>query len=77
MIRCAMELLINSQTSSATLLKFGMDKWFHRTRYLECDYLFRLGLNLIHARKRSPSFWLVVVSKEACGAYDDNNGTNR
>ena len=29
-----------------------MEKWFHPTRYLVRDYLFMLGLKLIHVSKR-------------------------
>ena len=29
-----------------------MDKWFHLTLYNRCDYLFMLGLKLIHVSKR-------------------------
>ena len=29
----------------------GMDKWFHRTLFWECDYLSLLGLQIIHVGK--------------------------
>ena len=32
----------------------GMDKWFHPTLYLVCDYLSMLGLKLIHVSKSGP-----------------------
>ena len=43
-----MKLLINSQTSTAARLKFGMDKWFHPTFHIGCNSWSLLGLTLIH-----------------------------
>ena len=49
-----MKLLIRSQTSTATPLKFG-NEWVNSpTLYCDCDYLSVLGLQLIHFSNRRP-----------------------
>ena len=48
---CGLDLLIHSQTATDAQLKLGTDKYFHRTLYNGYNYLFILGLNLIHGSK--------------------------
>ena len=52
-IKCAMKLLVHSLTSTPGPLKFGSEKVISFLILWTCDYLFMLGLKLIHVGKRN------------------------
>ena len=52
-VKCGMELFIDSQTSTIAPLKLG-NRLFHPTLYNGCNYLPMLGIKSIHVSKMCP-----------------------
>ena len=61
-MKCGIRLLIYSKPQRHSCWSWGMDKLFHPTFYIECNYLFLLRLKLCHLSKRGPPLHTMTVN---------------
>ena len=52
----------------------GMEKWFHLTLYIACNYLSTLVLNLIHVIERSPRWLAHMLLRRKFNDINHANG---
>ena len=64
-VKCGRKLHIHPKLQRLPRWSFGMDKWFHLTHYVGCNYLFILGFKFNHVNKRDSWYRLWYHARSA------------